>query len=68
MLPVVRIALVPHHGKGEAVLRAYECLRVAGISPVGYRFNKDTTILLTQKTCKRGLAALLAGGIEFNQI
>jgi hypothetical protein len=68
MPPVVRIALVAHHGKGEPVLRAYECLREAGIKPAGYTFNNETLLLLTQKTCKRGVAALHAGGFEFSEV
>ena len=69
MQPNARIALFPHScGRGEVVLRAYECLREAGISPVGYAFNDEPRITLTSKTRKRGLAALLAGGFDFKEI
>jgi hypothetical protein len=67
--PVAHIALVPHScGRGEVVLRAYECLREAGINPVGYTFSGEPRITLTLKTRKRGLTALLAGGFDFREV
>ena len=63
-MPPIRIALVPHHGKGEVVLRAYECLGQVGIAPVGYSFNSHSFILLSPKTRERALATLLAAGFE----
>jgi len=64
----VRIALVPFHGKGEVVLRAYDCLREARIRPLGYSFNAHAFILLKPKTRERALAALLAGGFKFHEV
>ena len=69
MKPIARITLFPHScGRGEVVLRAYECLREAGINPVGYTFVGEPRITLTLKTRKKGLAALLAGGFDFKEV
>ena len=63
-MPPTRVALVPHHGKGEVVVRAYECLRLAGIAPVGYTFNAHSFILLSPNTRQKAMTALLAAGFE----
>lgn len=65
MQPVVRIALVPDsRGKGEAILRTYECLREAGI--IGCTYT-EPLIMLVPQTRERALAALLAAGFEFKK-
>jgi hypothetical protein len=69
MKPIARITLFPHScGRGEVVLRAYECLREAGINPVGYTFIGQPRITLSLRTRKKGLAALLAGGFDFKEV
>jgi hypothetical protein len=63
----VRVAIVPDSlGKGEAILHAYECLREAGIKPVGCEVT-EPAILLEPTTREKGLAALLAAGFWFRE-
>ena len=69
MPPVIRIALVPHdYGLGEVVLRAYECLRIAGIVPVGYATGKQPWIALKANNREKAYAALSAGGFDFKEL
>jgi hypothetical protein len=68
MHPVARIALVARHGKGEVVLRAYDCLGEVGIEPVGYSFNTHAFILLTPKTREKAVTTLRAAGFELREV
>jgi hypothetical protein len=63
-MPPIRIDLVPRYGKGEVVLRAYECLGQVGIAPVRYSFNSHSFNLLSSKTRERALAIFPAAGFE----
>ena len=63
------IALVPDsYGIGEVVLRAYECLRLVGITPIGYATIDEPLIMLKSSNRKRALAALFAAGFDFREI
>jgi hypothetical protein len=57
-------------GLGSVVLRAYECLRQAGINPIGFVCSDrdEPQMTLAPKTYKRAFAVLLAGGFEFNEV
>ena len=69
MQPVTRVALVPDpYGNGEVVVRAYECLRLVGITPAGYATVDEPLIVLKPRDRKRALAALFAAGFDFREI
>jgi hypothetical protein len=57
-------------GIGHVVLRAYECLREAGIKPIGFVCSdrEEPRMTLAPKTHKRAFAVLLAGGFEFSEV
>ncbi len=69
MSPLACVALIPDpYGIGEVVVRAYECLRLVGISPAGYSTSDEPLIMLRPRDRKRALAALFAAGFDFRQI
>jgi hypothetical protein len=69
MRPVTCIALVPDpYGIGEVVVRAYECLHLAGIAPIGYATVDEPLIVLKPSNPKRALAALFAAGFDFREV
>ena|SRR5271170_1800258 len=54
MQPVTCVALVPDpYGNGEVVVRAYECLRLVGITPAGYATVDEPLIVLKPRDRKR---------------
>jgi hypothetical protein len=68
MLPVVRFARVPGaFALGEVVLRAYDCLREAGIKPFAFVCSDDPRMVLAPKTRQRAIAALLAAGFTISE-
>jgi hypothetical protein len=69
MQPASRIALVADpYGIGEVIVRAYECLRLSGIAPIGYVTVDEPIISLRNRDRKRGLAVLFAAGFDFREI
>ena len=65
---MLRFALIPsQYDLGEVVLRAYECLREAGIKPVGFVCDDDPRMTLAPETHARSIALLLAAGFEFSE-
>jgi hypothetical protein len=69
MRPVTCIALVPEpFGIGEVTVRAYECLRVAGISPIGYMTVDEPLLTLKPSDRKRALAVLFEAGFDFREV
>jgi hypothetical protein len=59
---VVRVSLISDSvGKGQAILHAYECLRKAGVQPLGCDVI-EPAILLAPTTRDTALAALVAAG------
>ena len=61
---VARVAIIPDSlGKGEAILHAYECLREAGIQPLGCEVTEHAILVEPEKR-GRALTALLAAGFE----
>jgi hypothetical protein len=66
MRPLTCIALVPEpFGIGEVIVRAYECLLLAGISPVGYTTVDEPLLTLKPRDRRRALAVLFEAGFEF---
>ena len=55
-------------GKGEVLLRAYECLRLAHVAQIASRSDNPLRLLLKPKARNRGVAALRAAGFEFTEI
>jgi hypothetical protein len=69
MPPLTRIALVPHpYGIGEVVVRVFECLRLAGITPTGYATVDEPVITLRSRDRKRAFAVLFAAGFDFREV
>jgi hypothetical protein len=67
--PVTCIALVPEpYGIGEVVVRAYECMRLVGISPAGYLTVDEPLIMFKPRDRKRALASLFAAGFDFREV
>ena len=65
---VARVVIIPDSlGKGEAILHAYECLREAGIQPLGCVVTEPAILLEPQKR-ERALAALQAAGFEIKEL
>jgi hypothetical protein len=63
------ITLIPGKlGKGEVLLRAYECLRLARVDPIASRSEDPLRLLLRPKARNRGVAALRAAGFDFTEI
>jgi hypothetical protein len=57
-------------GIGNVVLRAHQCLREAGIKPVGFvcSDSEEPRMTLAPQTSKKALALLLESGFEFNEV
>ena len=65
---IARVAIIPDSlGKGEAILHAYECLREAGIQPLGCEVT-EPAILVAPEIRGKALAALLAAGFEIKAL
>ena len=65
---IARVAIIPDSGgKGETILHAYECLREAGIKPLGCEVT-EPAILLPPTTRDRALAALLGAGFIIKEL
>jgi hypothetical protein len=65
---VVRVAIIPDSlGKGEAIPHAYECLRGAGIRPLGCEVT-EPAILVAPETREKALAALISAGFEIKEL
>jgi hypothetical protein len=69
MRPFTCIAFVPEpFGIGEVIVRAYECLFLAGISPVGYTTVDEPLLTLKPHDRKRALAVLFEAGFDFREV
>jgi hypothetical protein len=68
MLPIIRFALVPGAvAVGDVVLRAYECLREAGIKPFAFVCSDDPQMTLAPETHQRAMVVLRAAGFAFRE-
>ena len=64
---VARVVIIPDSlGKGEAILHAYECLREAGIRPLGCEVTEPAILVAPEKR-EKALDALLAAGFELKE-
>jgi hypothetical protein len=69
MPPVARIALIPcGFGKGEVIVRAFECLRIAHVPAGGMVGRRPTNDTAQAKHRKKATAALLAVGFHFREL
>ena len=65
MRPVTCIALVPDpYGIGEVVVRAYECLHLAGIAPIGYATVDEPLIIVVRKNSTTITQHGVGGGVK----
>jgi hypothetical protein len=66
MLPTIRFAFVPGAlDIGDVVLRAGECLRASGITPLGSVFSDEPRMTFSPDTHARAVAVLTAAGFKF---
>ena len=68
MLPIIQFALIPGAvAVGDIVLRAYECLREAGIKPFAFVCSDDPRMTLAPETHQRAIAVFRAAGFAFRE-
>ena len=69
MLPIIRFAIVSGAvAAGEVALRAGDCLRDAGITPISFVFSDHPQMTFSPLTHKRAVALLVAAGFEFSVV
>jgi hypothetical protein len=65
VLPVIRFGPVPGLRLRDVVLRANECLREAGIKPVGVVVSDEPHMMISPRIYARSVAVLTAAGFKF---